>query len=270
LSDGFGPTGRDLLCNAPIFGDVTQRIAQRILSPDLNERVVREVASNCKQPGKVLEALQVLAADVDLTETCGLVAKITKVKAWVKEALARFKTGGWVSPTLRIVNHLSRWCGMSRYRRLYIPGGTYFFTVTLADRSATTLVDEIDLLRSVYAATVKEHPVTCDAMVVLPDHIHAVWTLPKGDADFSVRWKKIKGRFSRHCKAHGNPSPSKAARGEKGIWQRRFWEHAIRDESDLQRHVAYCWWNPVKHGLVDAPEAWPYSRFRRVGATHAL
>ena len=158
---------------------------------------------------------------------------------------------------------------MSRYRRLYVPGGTYFFTVTLADRSATTLVDEIDLLRSVYGAVVREHPVTCNAMVVLPDHIHAVWTLPEGDADFSIRWKKIKGRFSKGCQATGNPSPSKAARGEKGIRQRRFWEHAIRDQTDFQRHVEYCWWNPVKHGLVSAPEAWEYSSFRRVGETHA-
>ena len=159
---------------------------------------------------------------------------------------------------------------MSRYRRLYVPGGTYFFTVNLADRSATALVDEIALLRSVYASVTREHPVHCHAMVVLPDHIHAVWTLPSGDADFSARWKKIKGRFSQQCQARGSPSPSKVARGEKGIWQRRFWEHAIRDETDFQRHIAYCWWNPVKHGLVTTPEDWPYSSFRRVGETHAL
>ena len=157
---------------------------------------------------------------------------------------------------------------MSRYRRLYVPGGTYFFTVTLADRTATTLVDEIGLLRAVYASVTKEHPITCNAMVVLPDHIHAVWTLPAGDADFSIRWKKIKGRFSQRCKAKGTPSRSKAARAEKGIWQRRFWEHAVRDEADYQAHVEYCWCNPVKHGLVAAPEEWPYSSFRRVGATH--
>lgn len=158
---------------------------------------------------------------------------------------------------------------MSRYRRRYVPGGTYFFTVALADRGATTLVDEIALLRHAYAATVAEHPVTCDAMVVLPDHLHAVWTLPEGDADFSVRWKKIKARFSRDCAARGTPSPSKQARGEKGIWQRRFWEHAIRDAEDFERHVAYCWWNPVKHGFVTAPEDWPYSNYRRVGETQA-
>ena len=155
---------------------------------------------------------------------------------------------------------------MSRYRRLYVPVGTYFFTVTLADRSATTLVDEIGLLRTVYASVTQEHPIKCDAMVILPDHIHAVWTLPTNDADFSIRWKKIKGRFSQHCHATGTPSRSKAAKGEKGIWQRRFWEHAIRDAGDLQAHINYCWWNPVKHGLVDKPENWPYSSFRRVGS----
>lgn len=159
--------------------------------------------------------------------------------------------------------------GMSRYRRLYVPGGTYFFTVALADRSATTLVDEIDLLRSVYASVAREHPITCNAMVVLPDHIHAVWTLPPGDADFSVRWKKIKGLFSQHCRAKGRPSASKIARGEKGIWQRRFWELAIRDANDFQSHLDYCRWNPVRHRLVQSPEEWPYSSFRRVGATHA-
>jgi len=158
---------------------------------------------------------------------------------------------------------------MSRYRRLYVLGGTYFFALTLADRSATTLVDEIDLLRSVYVSVTREHPIACDAMVILPDHIHAVWTLPPGDADFSVRWKKIKARFSRHCRATGTPSPSKVARGEKGIWQRRFWEHAIRDADDFQAHMDYCRWNPVKHGLVKSPEDWPYSSFRRVGETHA-
>ena len=137
---------------------------------------------------------------------------------------------------------------MSGYGRLYVPGGPYFFTVALADRSATTLVDEIELLRTVYASVTQEHPIKCDAMVILPDHMHAVWTLPTNDVDFSIRWKKIKGRFSQHCRAEGRPSRSKAAKGEKGIWQRRFWEHAIRDASDLQAHINYCWWNPVNIG----------------------
>ncbi|PCH73429.1 MAG: transposase [Rhodobacteraceae bacterium] len=152
---------------------------------------------------------------------------------------------------------------MSRYRRLFVPGGTYFFTVMLADRQARALVDEVDLLRSVFASVTAEHPVTCDAMVVLPDHLHAVWTLPDGDADFSIRWKKIKSVFSRHCRATGKASPSKSRRGEKGIWQRRFWEHHIRDAADFRSHVAYCHFDPVKHGFVDRPQDWPYSSVHR-------
>lgn len=158
---------------------------------------------------------------------------------------------------------MRNYTGMSRYRRLYVPGGTYFFTVALANRGARTLVDEIDLLRSVYGAVVAQQPVTCEAMVVLPDHIHAVWTLPEGDVDFSTRWKRIKGVFSKHCAAQGQVSPSKARRGEKGIWQRRFWEHAISGPADFRTHVEYCHFNPVKHGLVERAEDWPYSTLHR-------
>ena len=166
-----------------------------------------------------------------------------------------------------------RRCGMSHYRRLYVPGGSYFFTVNLAAPGTSTLCDEVGLLRNVYAVVAREHPVVTHAIVILPDHLHAVWTLPEGDDDFSVRWKKIKAGFSRHCLATAEVSPSKARKGEKGIWQRRFWEHAIRDEADFRAHVEYCWFNPVKHGLAARPEDWPYSsvhRDRRVGATHAL
>ncbi|MCL4136961.1 UNVERIFIED_CONTAM: hypothetical protein GTU68_019137 [Idotea baltica] len=147
---------------------------------------------------------------------------------------------------------------MSRYRRLYVAGGTYFFTVNLENRGSTLLTREIALLRSAYSSVVTEHPVNCHAMVILPDHIHAVWTLPDGDANFSIRWQKIKTIFKRR-------------KGERGIWQRRFWEHCIRDEADFNAHVDYCHWNPVKHGFVDRPEDWPYSTVhRRVGETHAL
>ena len=152
---------------------------------------------------------------------------------------------------------------MSHYHRLYIPGGTYFFTVRLAKRGANTLVDEIGLLRSVYGSVTAEHPIICDAMVVLPDHIHAVWTLPPGDADFSIRWKKIKGIFSKHCKAQGTPSTSMIGKGEKGIWQRRFWEHGIRNAEEYHSYVEYCHFNPVKHGLVARPEDWPNSTIHR-------
>ncbi|MCX7560423.1 transposase [Sulfitobacter sp. F26204] len=152
---------------------------------------------------------------------------------------------------------------MSRYRRMYVPGGTYFFTVNLAQRGGDLLLREIELLRLSYASVAAEHPIQCDAMVILPDHLHAVWTLPGGDADFSVRWKKIKATFSKHCGAVNDVSSSKARKGERGIWQRRFWEHYIRDEEDFAAHVNYCHWNPVKHGFVERADDWPYSTVHR-------
>jgi putative transposase len=150
---------------------------------------------------------------------------------------------------------------------MYVPGGTYFFTVNLADHGSDLLIREIDLLRSAYRSVIAEHPVICEAMVILPDHLHAVWTLPEGDANFSIRWKKIKSTFSRHCQTEGNPNASKAQKGERGIWQRRFWEHYIRDEADFAAHINYCHWNPVKHGLVEQAIDWPYSTVHRAMET---
>ena len=145
---------------------------------------------------------------------------------------------------------------MPTYRRLHLPGASYFFTVNLADRRASLLTDRIADLRRAYAETVASAPVICDAMVVLPDHLHAIWTLPPGDSDYSERWRKIKHRFTRAVgaevgrTAHPTRSASKRAKREAGIWQRRFWEHAIRDAQDYRMHVRYCRRNPVKHGLV--------------------
>ena len=163
---------------------------------------------------------------------------------------------------------------MTSYRRIHARGATYFFTVALARRTSSTLVDEVAALREAYAMTCRERPFRCEAFVVLPDHLHAVWTLPEGDADFSTRWGAIKARFTRRIKAHQgrggkmglNPilrSPSKLSKGDGGIWQRRFWEHCIRDADDLAMHIRYCWGNPVKHGLVDRAVAWPYSSIHR-------
>jgi len=151
---------------------------------------------------------------------------------------------------------------MSRYRRIRQSGGTYFFTVNLAQRGSSVLVDNIDTLRHAYAVTIAEHPVRSDAFVVLPDHLHAVWTLPEGDANYSERWRKIKARFS-HAVGERLRSSSKHAKRERGLWQRRFWEHTIRDEADYQAHVHYCWVNPVKHGLVERPADWAYSSVHR-------
>lgn len=152
---------------------------------------------------------------------------------------------------------------MSNYRRMRIEGATYFFTVSLADPGASTLVDNIDVLRDAYAQTIVEQPVWSDAFVVLPNHLHAVWTLPEGDADFSTRWRKIKARFSHALNNQPHRSASKQAKGERGIWQRRFWEHMIRDDRDYSNHMEYCWGNPVKHGLVERVADWPYSSFHR-------
>jgi putative transposase len=137
------------------------------------------------------------------------------------------------------------------------------FTVNLLERRKSLLVDRIDALREAVAATHKTYPFVIDAVVVLPDHIHAVWTLPPGDADFSVRWRLIKTRFARMQPKTERLSKTRAARNERANWQRRFWEHLIRDETDYARHVEYCYINPVKHGLVTRVRDWPHSSFHR-------
>lgn len=152
---------------------------------------------------------------------------------------------------------------MSNYRRARVPGACFFFTLVLADRKSNLLTKHIDDLRHAYAETIRDAPVTCDAMVVLPDHLHAIWTLPPGDAAFSERWRKIKYRFSKRTGLWGRRSLSQCAKRERGIWQRRFWEHVIRDEADYRAHLAYCWANPVKHGLVARAADWPFSSIHR-------
>lgn len=152
---------------------------------------------------------------------------------------------------------------MTRYRRAKVEGGTFFFTVTLADRTSDLLVRHIDRLRRVYMSVQDHHSFETIAICVLPDHLHAIWSLPPGDADFSTRWNLIKGGFSRGLATDAQPSASKIARGEKGIWQRRYWEHAIRDETDLLRHIDYVHFNPVKHGHVSRVCDWPHSSFQR-------
>lgn len=166
---------------------------------------------------------------------------------------------------------------------MYVPGGTYFFTGNLAWRGEDLLVREIDVLREAVRDVKAAHPFKIDAFVVMPDHLHCVWTLPEGDADFSVRWGGvIKARFSREvCRARFIPrtrlprvvsgefagvNPGlRVHKGERGIWQRRFWEHCIRDAADFAAHVEYCHWNPVKHGFVERAEDWPFSSVHRRG-----
>jgi putative transposase len=152
---------------------------------------------------------------------------------------------------------------MSRYRRAHVPGGTFFFTVTLADRSSSLLTTHIGFLRTAYRRAAELYPFETIAICVLPDHLHALWQLPPGDADFSRRWALIKAGFSRQLAAHPARTESKIRHREKGLWQRRFWEHHIRDDADLQRHADYIHLNPLKHGHVAAVKDWPHSSFHQ-------
>jgi putative transposase len=157
---------------------------------------------------------------------------------------------------------------MSSYRRLKVPGGTWFFTHRLADRRSTALTDHVDLLRDAVALTRARWPFTIEAAVILPDHLHMIWTLPEGDDDFSARWRLIKTAFSAQLPAASVRTPRQIAKGEKGIWQRRFWEHLIRDAEDFARHRQMILESPVLAGLAPRPDAWRWSsvhRDRRLG-----
>lgn len=152
-----------------------------------------------------------------------------------------------------------------RYRRARTQGGTYFFTVVTHKRKPFLCEPEnISLLRTLFREIKDRHPFTINAAVILPDHIHCLWTLPRGDHDFSKRWRLIKSGFSRRCRAvyKGTVTQSRQRKREAAVWQRRFWEHEIRNEKDYLQHVEYIHYNPVKHGLVTAPADWPYSSFR--------
>ncbi|WP_028301580.1 REP-associated tyrosine transposase [Oceanospirillum beijerinckii] len=150
-----------------------------------------------------------------------------------------------------------------QYRRNYVEGGTYFFTVNLQDRGETLLVDRVDELRESVRWVKRRRPFYIDAWVVLPDHIHAVWTLPEGDADYSSRWREIKKRFSKALPQDELRSCVRERKGERGIWQRRFWEHTIRGDQDFRHHVDYVHYNPIKHGMVNQLKDWPFSSFHR-------
>jgi putative transposase len=152
---------------------------------------------------------------------------------------------------------------MPNYRRAHVPSATYFLTVNLTDRSSDLLVRKIDVLRTAFAKVVNELPFETNAMVVLPDHLHALWTLPEGDSNYSERVRRLKAYFSAQITKHEPVKASLARKGERGIWQRRFWEHLIRDEADYVRHIDYIHINPLKHGHVKQVKDWPYSTFHR-------
>jgi putative transposase len=153
---------------------------------------------------------------------------------------------------------------MTNYRRNFLSGGSFFFTVNLAERRLSLLTEHIDVLRKAFRYARQRHLFTIEAIVVLPDHLHTVWTLPDGDADFALRWRLIKSAFSRHLPDGERISESRADKAERGIWQRRYWEHTLRDERDFERHVDYIHFNPVKHGHVSQVKDWPYSSFHRL------
>jgi len=144
------------------------------------------------------------------------------------------------------------------YRRAFVPGATYFFTVVTAHRRPVfRSAAARDLLRRAFRHVAKKRPFTVNAMVVLPDHLHCLWILPPADADYPTRWRLIKTWVTQRY-GTGSPRPV-----ERTIWQARYWEHLIRDDQDYRQHVEYIHYNPVKHGYVRKPGAWPYSSFRR-------
>jgi putative transposase len=153
---------------------------------------------------------------------------------------------------------------MPIYRRNFVAGASYFFTVNLAERRLRLLTDNIDLLRVAFRYTRLRYPFAIDAIVVLPDHLHTIWRLPEGDSDFALRWQLIKANFSRGLPQGERVSASRLRKRERGIWQRRYWEHTLRDEDDVARHIDYIHFNPVKHGHVGRVGAWPFSSFHRM------
>jgi putative transposase len=158
---------------------------------------------------------------------------------------------------------IGRPAAVTDYRRNFLPGGSYFFTVNLAERRLALLTERIDLLRAAFRRVRAWHPFTIEAAVILPDHLHMIWTLPEGDPDFPLRWRLIKSAFSHRLPGGERISGSRAAKGERGIWQRRYWEHTLRDENDFERHCDCIHFNPVKHGHAIRPRDWPYSSFHR-------
>ena len=153
---------------------------------------------------------------------------------------------------------------MPDYRRAWQPGGTYFFTVNLLQRQGNDLlINHIDLLRTAVTTVQHGHSFKIHGWVVLPEHLHCVIELRADDADFATRWRLIKMEFSKALPRTENLSAVRIRRGERGIWQRRYWEHLIRDERDYRAHMDYVHINPVKHGLVEHVADWPYSAFHR-------
>jgi putative transposase len=159
-----------------------------------------------------------------------------------------------------------------RYRRARVPGASYFFTVVAWHRRQVLCRPEVRAaLRTAFREELRARPFELEAIVVLPDHLHCIWTLPPGDSDFSGRWRRIKASVSRAVgqEIEAEPTPSRRLKGERGLWQRRYWEHVIRDEADFAAHLDYIHFNPVKHGLVERAADWPWSSLHRYMAEGA-
>ena len=154
---------------------------------------------------------------------------------------------------------------MRRYIRApQLGGASYFFTLTLAERRGSDLlIRHVDALRQAFTKVRARHPFMIEAIVILPDHLHALWRMPEDDGDYTLRWRLIKAHFSRQMPEGERVSRSRAVKRERGIWQRRYWEHQVRDENDWARHTDYIHYNPVKHGLVARPSDWPHSSLHR-------
>ena len=151
-----------------------------------------------------------------------------------------------------------------QYRRQYVEGGTFFFTVVTFGRRPI-LIERIDDLRRAFAIVMKDRPFIIDAHVIMPDHIHMIWTLPEGDADYPTQWRLIKHYFSRMILPPMDEqiSLARVSKKERQIWQRRYWEHVIRDDQDMTNHIEYIHYNPVKHGVTKSPEDWVFSSFQK-------
>lgn len=156
---------------------------------------------------------------------------------------------------------------MPEYRRLECPGATIFFTVVTHRRQPILTKNAIPILREAVAIEIQTRPFTVDAAVILPDHLHMIWTLPPNDRDFSTRWSRIKARFSyaylKSGGAEANRTDSRSKRSERGVWQRRFWDHVIRDDREFGAYTDYIHFNPVKHGHAQCPHDWPQSSFHK-------
>jgi len=153
-----------------------------------------------------------------------------------------------------------------QYKRSIAKGATFFFTVVTHERRKILCHESnVSLLREAFRSIKERHPFTIDAFVLLPEHLHCIWTLPENDSNFSMRWRQIKSHFSRHCpdEFKGRQTTANLHKGEQAIWQHRYWEHQIKDENDFIRHVEYIHYNPVKHALTTAPKLWPHSTFQR-------